>query len=117
MTNVLASSTKELMASPNMAQTDMAHPDMAQIQPELAEQPTWRDLAACKDANIDFFPFPEDVQAIGRAKEVCATCPVAEECLAYALETRQGDGIWGGHTPKERMKIRRKWMEQVRRAS
>jgi WhiB family redox-sensing transcriptional regulator len=91
---------------------------MTQIQPELAEPITWRDLAACKDVpEVDFFPFPEDVQAIGRAKEICAICPVAEECLAYAIETRQSDGIWGGHTPKERMKIRRKWMEEVRRAS
>ena len=32
-------------------------------------------------------------------------------------QTRQGEGIWGGHTPKERVKIRRKWSEQVRRAS
>jgi hypothetical protein len=37
--------------------------------------------------------------------------------LTYAIETRQGEGIWGGHTAKERVKIRRKWAEQVRRAS
>ncbi|MGQ0849270.1 MAG: WhiB family transcriptional regulator [Actinomycetota bacterium] len=78
----------------------------------------WREAAACRTTpGVDFFPSPEDVQAIGQAKAVCATCPVAEECLTYALETRQAEGIWGGHTPKERVKIRRKWMEEVRRAS
>lgn len=88
---------------------------MSQSYPEPTESPTWRDNAACREwPDVDFFPFPEDGQAIGRAKEVCNICPVAEECLMYAIETRQGDGVWGGHTPKERTKLRRKWMEDVR---
>jgi WhiB family redox-sensing transcriptional regulator len=84
------------------------------IETEIA---TWRDAAACKDSTVDFFPNPEDVAGISAAKEICSTCPVANECLTYAIETRQGEGIWGGHTPKERVKIRRKWAEQIRRAS
>ena len=83
--------------------------------PDPIEPVTWRDDSACRERpDVDFFPFPEDVQAIGRAKEVCAICPVADECLMYAIETRQGDGVWGGHTPKERTKLRRKGMEDVR---
>jgi len=78
---------------------------------------SWRDGAACKDSQIDFFPNPEDVAAISAAKEICSTCPVADECLTSAIETRQSEGIWGGHTSKERVKIRRKWSEQIRRAS
>jgi WhiB family redox-sensing transcriptional regulator len=84
------------------------------IETELV---SWRDDAACKDSEIDFFPNPEDVSAISAAKEICSTCPVADECLTYAIDTRQGEGVWGGHTAKERVKIRRKWAEQVRRAS
>jgi len=88
---------------------------MSQTFPEFTEPLTWRDYSACREwPDVDFFPFSEDVQAISRAKEVCAVCPVAEECLMYAIETRQGDGVWGGHTPKERTKLRRKWMEDVR---
>ena len=83
--------------------------------PEFGEPLTWRDDAACRERpDVDFFPYPEDVQAISRAKEVCAIRPVNEECLIYAISTRQGDGLWGGHTTKERAKLRRKWMEDVR---
>jgi WhiB family redox-sensing transcriptional regulator len=48
---------------------------------------------------------------------VCATCPVADICLSWAIETNQTEGIWGGHTPKERRKIRRTWLEEIQRAS
>ena len=78
---------------------------------------SWRDDAACIDSKIDFFPNPEDVAAITAAQEIFSTCPGAQECRTKAHETPQSEGIWGGHTPKERVKIRRKWSEQVRRAS
>ena len=52
-----------------------------------------------------------------RARAVCAGCPVAGECLTWAVETNQTDGIWGGHTPAERRAVRRRWMEEIRRAS
>lgn len=79
----------------------------------------WRDLAACLEVGdeVDFFPAPEDVAAIAKAKAVCASCPVAAECLTWAVETNQSEGIWGGHTPKERRSIRRRWLEEVRKAS
>jgi len=84
-------------------------------EPSEMVEPTWRDTAACREwTGVDFFPFSEDVQAIRRVKEVCALCPVTEDCLAYAIETRQGDGVWGGLTPRERIYLRRKWMEHSR---
>lgn len=67
--------------------------------------------------DVDFFPDREDAAAVGRAKAVCSTCPVAAECLSWALETNQPDGIWGGHTAKERRAIRRTWLEEIQRAS
>ena len=78
----------------------------------------WREAAACLDTpGVDFFPEPADLAAISRAKAVCAGCPVAGECLTWAVETNQTDGIWGGHTPAERRAIRRRWLEEIRRAS
>lgn len=78
---------------------------------------SWREAAACVDSNTDFFPDPADIGAISAAKAVCATCPVAGECLTWAIETNQTMGIWGGHTPTERRSIRRRWLEEIRRAS
>lgn len=79
----------------------------------------WREAAACLDApeDVSFFPDKEDLAGIAKAKAVCATCPVADECLTWAIESNQVDGIWGGHTAKERRALRRGWLEEVRRAS
>lgn len=72
---------------------------------------SWRDLAACvhEDPGM-FFPSTAAVEGYGygtyaRATEavlVCGRCPVAGECLEWALETKQEFGIWGGLTPKQR---------------
>ena len=36
------------------------------------------------------------------AKAVCARCGVTEDCLLYALATKQTHGVWGGLTAAER---------------
>ncbi len=78
----------------------------------------WREDAACLGArDVNFFPDREDSVGVSRAKAVCATCPVAAECLSWAIETNQMDGVWGGHTAKERRVIRRNWIQEVQRAS
>lgn len=79
----------------------------------------WREAAACLEVQneVSFFPDKEDLGSIFKAKAICATCPVADECLSWALETNQSEGIWGGHSAKERRKLRRRWLEEVRRAS
>jgi WhiB family redox-sensing transcriptional regulator len=79
----------------------------------------WREAAACLEVRdeVSFFPDKEDMVGIARAKAVCATCPVADECLSWALETNQTEGIWGGHTAKERRSLRRRWIEEIRKAS
>ncbi len=82
-----------------------------------SEDTTWRDLAACLgfDSSV-FFPDEADAAAAARAKEVCDSCPVAEHCLEWALETNQTEGIWGGFTPYERRSIRRRRMRRLREA-
>lgn len=61
----------------------------------------WMQEAHCAQVDPEmFFPAPGD-QA-WEARAVCAGCPVQTDCLAYALRTGQGDGIWGGLTPGER---------------
>ncbi|MGH9194816.1 MAG: WhiB family transcriptional regulator, partial [Acidimicrobiia bacterium] len=38
---------------------------------------------------------------------VCTQCPVALECLRYALANREQFGIWGGTSERERRKLRK----------
>lgn len=81
----------------------------------------WRDLAACvgHDPNI-FFPAGETgpaAEQIQYAKRVCGGCDVQDECLAYAIETNQVGGVWGGLTEDERRPVRRRWLAERRRRS
>lgn len=46
-----------------------------------------------------------DRAAIGFAKEVCATCPVAALCLELAI-TQGETGVWGGRTDRDRDDLR-----------
>lgn len=79
----------------------------------------WRDLAACNghDPSL-FFPAGETGPAatqIQRAKRICASCDVQEDCLMYAIGTNQVAGIWGGLTEDERRPVRRRWLAERRR--
>jgi WhiB family redox-sensing transcriptional regulator len=78
----------------------------------------WRDEAACLGEDPElFFPVGTTGRAldqIEQAKTVCKQCPVAQECLDWALDTNQDAGIWGGTSEEERRTIRRR--RQKRRA-
>ncbi|WP_327385008.1 WhiB family transcriptional regulator [Streptomyces sp. NBC_01207] len=43
-----------------------------------------------------------------RAKALCRICPVMEACLAYALESGEPFGVWGGMTRAERQTLQRR---------
>ena len=73
------------------------------------------DEAACRDADTSVF-FPASDAHAGPAKEICASCPVREECLEFALETRPADGVWGGLTPIERHRLIRRRQKAARKA-
>ncbi|MGE5285703.1 MAG: WhiB family transcriptional regulator [Micromonosporaceae bacterium] len=75
-----------------------------------ARSTDWASRGACRDAEPDlFFPItsagPGQVQ-IAEAKAVCARCAVRAQCLAYALETGQDCGVWGGTSEEERRAMR-----------
>jgi hypothetical protein len=57
----------------------------------------WRTLAACRGLDPElFFPERGDAFTARNAQAVCATCPVAEQCLEFAIEVGETEGIWGG---------------------
>jgi WhiB family redox-sensing transcriptional regulator len=61
--------------------------------------------------------FPASDADAGDAKAVCANCPVREQCLEWALATRQEEGVWGGLTDNERRRLRRRRRDAARRAA
>jgi WhiB family redox-sensing transcriptional regulator len=64
----------------------------------------WRVDALCTQTDPELF-FPEKGGSTRRPKAICAACPVAAQCLAYALETDQRYGIWGGMSERERRQL------------
>ena len=48
-----------------------------------------------------------EINAISLAKTVCHRCPSENECLEYALDSNQDNGVWGGRSEEERRAIRR----------
>lgn len=78
----------------------------------------WRDDALCRDTDPAlFFPVGTTGNAlvqIDHAKNTCAQCAAAKDCLDFALDTNQDSGIWGGLTEEERRVIRRKRVAAAR---
>lgn len=62
--------------------------------------PDWMGDALCAQTDPETF-FPEKGQSGRPAKEICARCPVASQCLDYALTTG-ASGVWGGTSEKDR---------------
>ena len=85
----------------------------------MAADVGWRRWAACRQADTQLF-FPGGATGVhaeqaAQAKAICSGCPVAGRCLAFAVETNQWHGVWGGLTQEERDPVRREW-RRARRA-
>lgn len=75
------------------------------LPPDDYTTDNWGQYAACRGLDPDLF-FPERGEDTRRAKAVCATCPVVDFCLNYAISAREKQGIWGGRSERERRRIR-----------
>lgn len=67
----------------------------------------WVGKAACSGLDPAVFYPPTDEDA-DEAKVICAACPVQEPCLEHAIEMREKNGVWGGATERERLRIIRR---------
>lgn len=73
----------------------------------ISDEVHWRSYASCRSVDISVF-FPRSDLFSNRAKLICSTCPVRQQCLAWAMATHQRDGIWGGKTADERRRLARR---------
>ncbi len=73
----------------------------------LVDERPWAAYAACRNEDPDVF-FPGTEGETAHALRICATCPVIEECLDYALMARERYGVWGGTTERERRRLLRR---------
>ncbi len=69
----------------------------------LLARPEWHQRAACRGAGTDAF-YPSRGQRPGPARELCARCPVIEDCAEAGRAEEYG--IWGGLSERARRAIR-----------
>lgn len=73
---------------------------------ELLRPPAWhRDAACLEHPEVTFFL--DKGQSAAPALAVCAGCLAVENCKAYAVDTGQQAGVWGGTSPRGRRALRR----------
>ena len=72
----------------------------------------WRHQSACREEDPElFFPVGNTgpaITQIGEAKKGCNRCIVKDACLAWALESGQDAGVWGGLSEDERRALKRR---------
>ena len=65
----------------------------------------WHQEAVCAQTDPEIF-FPEGNASLKDAINICKTCPVATQCLEYAMKNTEVYGIWGGTTARQRTRLR-----------
>lgn len=83
-------------------------------RPSTWDDASWRDDAACRNANPALF-FPtasagDVIEDTESALALCRRCPVRERCLEFAMVTNQRDGIWGATSEEDRRRMRSAWV-------
>ena len=77
-------------------------------RPVLSEW-EWQNQGSCRDLPSEMFFHPDGergpsrINRIAKAKSVCASCPVIQQCREHALAVQEPYGIWGGLSEDERL--------------
>jgi Transcription factor WhiB len=59
--------------------------------------------------------FPGRGESAEPARRICASCPVRQPCLDYAISHAISHGIWGGLTERDRRALRARHVSAARR--
>jgi WhiB family redox-sensing transcriptional regulator len=75
-----------------------------EIAPGSLER-AWMADGLCAQTDPESF-YPEKGASTREGKRICHGCPVAAECLEYALARDERFGIWGGLSERERRRLK-----------
>jgi WhiB family redox-sensing transcriptional regulator len=81
---------------------------MAGVDLVLPKSEDWMREGTCAQVDPDVW-HPEKGGSVRAAVRICRTvCPVAAQCLSYALaQEERVTGVWGGTTERERRVLRK----------
>jgi WhiB family transcriptional regulator, redox-sensing transcriptional regulator len=68
----------------------------------------WRSRGVCRRHDPETF-FPTPSETAETALSLCRSCDVRGACLAWALDSGDCHGVWGGTTPRERRAMAIVW--------
>lgn len=80
----------------------------------IADNWNWQQDGLCRTQGQDLFFYddmergPEKDMKIEAAVAICNQCPVAKQCLDFAMSTDQNYGVWGGQTEEARAKLKKR---------
>lgn len=87
--------------------------DVPRYRSIISLMPEWHTRAACRNTSKSVFfgsSTPAErpaytLTSIRKARAICETCPVFNECLYQALTNREDYGLWAGTTMRQRKEI------------
>lgn len=86
----------------------------------------WMQLAACRSDDVDpewFFPTQDNGPSLSKARGVCRSCFVQDDCLAYALAiegrepAKTRNGVYAGTTGEQRYRLYQRAVAARQRAA
>ena len=98
-------------------------PDVSALPGPNADLWDWQLGARCREVSTTVFFHPWGERGDRRrqrevvAKEICASCPVIDQCARHALTAREQYGVWGGMGEDERRAMLRGTGPRGRRPS
>ena len=85
--------------------------EISRLPRPVADEWEWQFQGACRSVDPEVFFHPDGErgprrrQREMRAKAICATCPVIQQCREHALKVQEPFGIWGGLSEDDRLAI------------
>lgn len=68
--------------------------------------PNFHGKAACQTIPNPDLMHPDQYGETRAAKKICADCPVKAECLKWALDNDERQGVWGGLSETDRARLK-----------
>lgn len=104
--------TEGRRARPHEVEAASRDPRLLRAREASTRNLEWRTRGRCRTVDPEtFFPLP--TQPADMALALCRGCDVQPDCLAFALNEKDQEGIWGATTPRERRAMLPTWTNPV----
>lgn len=67
----------------------------------------WMTQSLCAQSDPEAF-FPDKGGSVRAVTAICSRCPVAQECLEFAIDNDIQHGIWGGLSTHARRRLHKR---------